>query len=93
MQTLQKVINKNIKSGAIWPSQSPKEALVLFVKKKNGDLRLYINYQGLNKITCKDCYPIPLISNLLDAPKKVKIYTKIDLRNTYYLVCIAEGNK
>ena len=56
-------------------------------------MRLYINYQGLNKITCKDCYSISLISNLLDAFKKVKIYTKIDLRNTYYLVCIAESNK
>ena len=66
---------------------------MLFVKKKNRDLRLCVDYHGLNKITQKDCYPILLISDLLDAPKKARIYTKIDLRNAYYLVCIARGNK
>jgi len=63
------------------------------VKKKNGDLRLCVDYRGLNKLTCKDHYPIPLITDLLDAPKKARIYTKIDLRNAYHLVCIAEGNE
>jgi len=74
-------------------SQSSGRALVLFIKKKNRDLKLCINYQGLNKLTCKDCYPIPLITDLLDVPKKARVYTKIDLRNTYYLVCIAEGDE
>jgi len=52
-----------------------------------------MDYCGLNKITQKNCYPIPLISDLLDAPKKARVYTKIDLRNTYHLVHIAEGNE
>ena len=52
-----------------------------------------MDYRGLNKITQKNYYLIPLISDLLDAPKKARIYTKIDLRNTYHLVCIAEGNE
>jgi len=52
-----------------------------------------MDYCGLNKITQKNCYSIPLISDLLDAPKKARIYTKIDLRNTYHLVHIAEGNE
>ena len=63
------------------------------LKKKIWDLRLYMDYCGLNKITQKNCYPIPLISDLLDAPKKARVYTKIDLRNTYHLVHIAEGNE
>jgi len=63
------------------------------VKKKNGDLRLCVDYRGLNRLTRKDCYPIPLITDLLDAPKKARIYTKIDLRNAYHLVCIAEGDE
>jgi len=51
LQTLQEFIDENLKMGAIWPSQSPGEALVLFVKKKNKDLRLCVDYHGLNKIT------------------------------------------
>ena len=66
---------------------------MLFVKKKNRDLRLCMDYCSLNKITQKDYYPIPLISDLLDIPKKARIYTKIDLRNAYHLVCIAKGDE
>jgi len=66
---------------------------VLFVKKKDGSLRLCVDYQGLNRITHKDRYPIPLITDLLDAPKKARVYSKIDLRSAYHLVRIAEGNE
>ena len=52
-----------------------------------------MDYQALNKITRKDHYPLPLLSDLLDAPWKAQIYTKIDLRHAYHLVCIAEGNE
>jgi len=93
LQTLQEFIDENLKMRAIWPSQLPGEALVLFVKKKNRDLRLCVDYHGLNKITWKDYYLILLISDLLDAPKKARIYTKIDLRNAYHLVHIAEGDE
>jgi len=90
---LREFIENNIKIGSIQPSQSPGGALVLFLKKKNGNLRLCIDYWGLNKLTHKDCYPILLITDLLDASKKARIYTKIDLRNAYHLVHIAKGNK
>jgi len=53
---------------------------VLFIKKKDGSLCLCVDYQGLNKLTQKDRYPIPLLANLLDAPKKAQIYSKIDLK-------------
>jgi len=66
---------------------------VLFVKKKNRDLRLCIDYCGLDKITQKDHYPILLILDLLDIPKKARIYTKIDMRNTYHLVYIAKDDE
>lgn len=93
LQTLQEFVKGNIKTGTIWPSQSPGGAPVLFVKKKNGDLRLCVDYWGLNKFTHKNHYPIPLITDLLDTPKKTRVYAKIDLRNVYYLVYIAEGNE
>jgi len=65
----------------------------LFVKKKDGMLQLYIDYRGLNHLTHKDKYPIPLIADLLDAPKRARYYTKIDLRSAYHLVYIAKGDE
>jgi len=52
-----------------------------------------IDYQGLNKITRKGCYPISLVADLLDALKKARLYTKIDLRSVYHFVCITEGEE
>ena len=47
----------------------------------------------MNKITKKDRYPLPLISDLLDAPRKARIYTKIDLKHAYHLVHINKGDE
>jgi len=58
---------------------SPHGVPVLFVKKKDGSLQLCVDFRGLNRIMKKDQYPLPLISNLLDSPRKARIYTKIDL--------------
>ena len=79
LDTLRDYIEENLHSGFIRPSNSPCGAPVLFVKKKDGSLRLCVDYRGLNKITRKDRYPLPLVSDLLDAPRKARIYTKIDL--------------
>ncbi|KAJ8456603.1 hypothetical protein ONZ51_g12022 [Trametes cubensis] len=89
LDTLREYIDKNLRSGFICPSNSPCGAPVLFVKKKDGSLCLCVDYQGLNKITRKDRYPLPLVSDLLDAPWKAQIYMKIDLRHAYNLVRIA----
>ena len=70
----------------------PHGAPVLFVKKKDGSLCLCFDYRGLNKISRKDCYPLPLVSDLLDSPGKARIYTKIDL-HAYHLVRIGEGDE
>ena len=55
--------------------------------------QLCIDFQGLNKITQKDQYLLPLISDLLDAPWKARIYMKIDLQHAYHLVWVAEGDE
>ena len=52
-----------------------------------------MDFRALNKVTKKDCYPLPLISNLLITPAPARIYSKIDLKHAYHLVCIAEGDK
>ena len=84
---------ENLQSGFIRSSNSPAGAPILFVKKKDGSLRLCYDFRGLNRITRKDRYPLPRITDLLDALRKAQIYTKIDLRSAYNLVCIAKGDE
>ena len=78
LKTLQEFLDDHIAAGFIRPSQSLHGAPVLFSKKKDSSLHLCIDFRGLNKITKKDCYPVPLIADLLDTPGKAQIYTKID---------------
>ena len=91
--SLHEFLDKHLAMGFIRPSSSTHAAPVLFVHKKDGSLRLCINFQGLNKITKKDRYPLPHISDLLDAPSHAKVYTKIDLWHAYHLVHIADRDE
>jgi len=69
-EVLKEFIEENLNTGFIQPTSSPYSAPVLFVKKKDGSLRLCINFHGLNRISKKDYYPLLLISDLLDSPHK-----------------------
>lgn len=72
-------IQENLNTGFICSASSPHGAPILFVRKKDGLLWLCVDYRRLNKITRKDCYPLPLISDLLNSLRCAKFYTKIDL--------------
>ena len=78
-----------LKKGWIKPSTSPYGAPILFVKKKDGSLRMCVDYQGLNAVTIKNRYPLPHIEELLDCLHGAKWFTKIDLQSGYYQVCMA----
>ena len=67
--------------GFIRPSTSPRGAPVLFVKKKDGTLRLCIDYRELNKVTIKNKYPLPRIDDFLDQLQGARVFSKIDLRS------------
>ena len=92
-EALKEFIDENLTNGFIRSTTSPHEAPVLFVKKKDGSLRLCVDFCKLNRITKKNQYPLSLISNLLDSPHKAHIYTKINFQHTYHLVCIAKGDE
>jgi len=93
LSALQTFTNENLNTGFIRPTTSSHAAPVLFVKKKDGSLRLCVDFRGLNKITKKDHYPLPLISDLLDLPSCAKIYSKIDLQHMYHVIQIAPGDE
>jgi len=92
-EALKEFIDENLTNGFICSMSSPHGVLVLFVKKKDGSLRLYVDFRRLNKIMKKDRCLLLLISDLLDSSHKARIYTKIDLQHIYYLVHIAEENE
>jgi hypothetical protein len=76
--------------GAIRPSKSPFGAPVIFVKKKDGTLRMCIDYRELNEITIKNRYPLPLIQEIFDTIGGSQIFSLIDLRSGYHQIRIAE---
>jgi hypothetical protein len=79
-----------LKKGYICPSVSPWGAPIRFFKKKDGTLRLCIDFQQLNKYTIKNTYPLPKIDDLFDQLRGEKIFSKIDLRSGYHQVRIKE---
>ena len=81
---LQELLDK----GYIRPSVSPWGAPVLFVKKKDGTLRLCIDYRQLNKVTIKNKYPLPRINDLFDQVGEERIFSKLDLRSGYHQIHI-----
>jgi hypothetical protein len=73
-----KYLDENLAKNFILYSRFPKGTPIFFVKKKNGSLRMCVDYRGLNKITIKNQYPLPLIFGLLDQLGQAKVYTKTD---------------
>ena len=93
LQILREYLDNALTKGWIRLSKSPSGAPILFVPKKDGSMRLYVDYRGLNKITTKNRYPLPLISELLERLSRAKIYSKLNLRDAYYRIRIREGNE
>lgn len=90
---LSEYIETNLKKGFIRRSKSPAASPILFVRKKTGDLRLCVDYRGLNAITTKNRYPLPLIDDLLDRVQGCTIFSVIDLKNAFNLIRIREGDE
>jgi hypothetical protein len=63
-------------------------SLILFILKLDRSLRLYVDYRRLNKVTIKNRHLLPLVSEILDRLTSAAIFTKLDLKNTYYRIRI-----
>jgi hypothetical protein len=81
---LQELLDK----GYIRPSSSPWGCPTLFVKKKDGSLRLCVDYRPLNEVTIKNKYPLPRIDVLFDQLAGAEVFSKIDLRSGYHQIKI-----
>ncbi|GJQ96551.1 putative reverse transcriptase domain-containing protein [Tanacetum coccineum] len=86
MNQLQELLDK----GFIRPSSSPWGAPILFVKKKDGSMRMCIDYHELNKVTVKNVYPLPRIDDLFDQLQGARWFSKIDLRSGYHQLKVRE---
>ena len=85
-QQLQELLDKKFSP----PSYSPWGALVLFVKKKEGSMKMCIDYCELNKVTIKNKYLLPRIDDLFDQLKGATVFSKIDLQFGYYQLKVRE---
>ena len=81
-------IQELLEHKAIQPSRSPYGSPVLFVQKKDGTLRMCIDYRALNKLTIHDKYPLPRTDELLDKVKGANIFTSLDLTSGYHQIRI-----
>ena len=93
LHVLREYLHDNLAKGFIRHSTLSTGAPILFVKKKDGSLWLCVNYRGLNLLTKKNRYPLPLIGKTLDWLSGAKIYTKLDIWVAYNWVWMKEGDE
>jgi hypothetical protein len=88
LDELQKQLKELLSLGLIQPSTSPWGAPVLFVKKKNGSMRMCIDYRALNKVTLRNKYPLPHIDECLERFQGASHFTTLDLVSGYHQIQI-----
>ena len=88
LREVKKQIQELLENKFIQPSKSPYGSLVLFVQKKDGTLRMCIDYRAQNKLTIHDKYPLPRTDELLDKVKGANIFTSLDLTSGYHQIRI-----
>ena len=93
LETVKIYIEINLANRFIRPFKSLVGALILFKRKSDGSLWLCVDYQGLNKLTIKNRYPLPLIRELLDRLGRAKRFTQLDFMSVYHRMRIRKGDK
>jgi hypothetical protein len=93
LKELKVQLEELLAKGNIKPNKSPYGATVLFVHKKDGTLRMCVDYRALNKAMVKNRYPLPRMDDLFDRLPGAKVFSRIDLRSGYYQIQITKGDE
>jgi transposase InsO family protein len=86
LDEMRKQLTELIRKGLVKPSASAWGAPVLFVRKKEGTLRMCVDYRALNNVTIRNKYPLPRIDECFDRLAGARYFTKLDLKSGYYQV-------
>lgn len=93
MAEVRRQVQELLEKGLIQPSTSPYASPVLFVAKKDGSLRMCIDYRALNKVTVRNQWPLPRIDDLLDSLHGATVLSSLDLHSGYHQIRIAEEDR
>ncbi|KAK9395798.1 hypothetical protein NXF25_019159 [Crotalus adamanteus] len=93
LEELRRYIDKNLGCGFIQPARSRIAAPVIFQGKKDGGLRLCMDFRGLNAVCTENMYPLPLLKDMLTHLSQGRVFTKLDLREAYYRIRIKPGDE
>jgi hypothetical protein len=93
LKILIKYLNENLEREYIQHSINPAEILILFILKKDGNLRLCVDYRNFNKITIKNRHLFLLMGKILNRLSGAAVYTKLDLKKAYYRIRIKKGDE
>jgi hypothetical protein len=93
LQILREYLDDLLKKKRIRLSKSPIRVFILFVPKKDDNLRLYIDYRRFNLVMVKNRYLLSFISEILDRIVRVQFFTKIDIKDAYHCIRIKEGDE
>lgn len=85
-----RVITGLLEQGVIRPSESEYASPIVLTRKKNGDIRMCVDYRALNKVIARDNYPLPLIEDQLDRLRGKRFFSTLDLKDGFYHIAMAE---
>lgn len=88
-----KIVKEHLEHGIVRESDSNYASPIVLVKKKNGEIRMCVDYRRLNSITVRDNYPLPRIDDQIDRLQGGKYFTSLDLWSGYHQIPLDEGSK
>ena len=92
-ELVRREIDEMLEAGVIEPSNSDWAAPIVLVDKKDGTMRMCVDYRRLNAVSLSDAYPMPRVEDLIDGMGRAKFITTLDLARGYWQVPVAEGTK
>ena len=93
LDLIKEYLDEMLRAGKIRPSKGAAGAPIFFAKPPGHRLRLVVDYRGLNAVTVKDKYPLPLMTQLMETLSSAKYFSKLDLKNGFNLIRIAKGDE